>query len=198
MKNNLNYSENSKRKLSTVYCGERQKEGKGVYSVILLCRKKSSKRTKAILKRQILSSFMPHILQTLTETRRLHTYHAKGTRSLKIIGLTSNTSNTGQSICTLTLCRSKVWIGMKVLQPNSIILGTRKLWWIFPIKQKFDTRAAFLDNPKCSIWSNLTIFLTVFSETSRLHNGQKPIPKFLSGFKHFYYKKKLPWYQISV
>ena len=73
MKNNLNYSENSKRKLSTVYCGERQKEGKGVYSVILLCRKKSSKRTKAILKRQILSSFMPHILQTLTETRRLHT-----------------------------------------------------------------------------------------------------------------------------
>ena len=87
MKNNLNYSENSKRKLSTVYCGERQKEGKGVYSVILLCRKKSAKRTKAILKRQILSSFMPHILQTLTETRRLHTYHAKGTRSLKIIGI---------------------------------------------------------------------------------------------------------------
>ena len=88
-----------------------------------------------------------------------------------------------------TLCRSKVWIGMKVLQPNSIILGTRKLWWIFPIKQKFDTTAAFLDNPKCSIWTNLTIFLTVFSEASRLHNGQKTIPKFLSGFKHFYYKK---------
>ena len=53
----------------------------------------------------------------------------------------------------LTLCRSKVWIGMKVLQPNSIILGTRKLWWIFPIKQKFDTTAAFLDNPNFSIWS---------------------------------------------
>ena len=66
-----------------------------------------------------------------------------------------------------TLCRSRVWISMKVLRPNSIILGTRKLWWIFPIKQKFDTTAAFLDNPKCSIWSNLTIFLTVFSETSR-------------------------------
>ena len=57
-----------------------------------------------------------------------------------------------------------------------------------------------------SIWSNLTIFLTVFSETSRLHNGQKTIPKFLSGFKHFYYKKScrgikflfnwknLPWF----
>ena len=50
-----------------------------------------------------------------------------------------------------TLCRSKVWIGMKVLQANSIILGTKKLWWIFPIKQKFDITAAFLDNPKCSI-----------------------------------------------
>ena len=43
-----------------------------------------------------------------------------------------------------TLCRSKVWIGMKVLQPNSIILDTRKLWWIFPIKQNIYTTAAFL------------------------------------------------------
>ena len=32
-----------------------------------------------------------------------------------------------------SLCRTKVWIGMKVLQANSIILGTRKLWRIFPI-----------------------------------------------------------------
>ena len=32
---------------------------------------------------------------------------------------------------------------MKVLRPNSIILGIRKLWRIFPIKQKFDTTAAF-------------------------------------------------------
>ena len=32
---------------------------------------------------------------------------------------------------------------MKVLQPNSIIVGTRKSWRIFPIKQKFDTTAAF-------------------------------------------------------
>jgi hypothetical protein len=29
-----------------------------------------------------------------------------------------------------TLCRSKVWIGIKVLQANSIILSTRKLWWL--------------------------------------------------------------------
>ena len=42
-----------------------------------------------------------------------------------------------------TLCRSEVWKGMKVLQPNSIIVGTRKSWQIFPIKQKFDTTAAF-------------------------------------------------------
>ena len=32
---------------------------------------------------------------------------------------------------------------MKVLQAHSIILGTGKLWRIFPI----DTTAAFLDNP---------------------------------------------------
>ena len=92
-------------------------------------------------------------------------------------------------ICYFTLYRSKVWKGMKVLQPNSIILGTRKLWWIFPIKQKFDTRAAFLDNPKCSICTSLTIFLTVFSQASRLHNGQKTTPTFSSGFKHFTIKK---------
>ena len=63
-----------------------------------------------------------------------------------------------------TLCRSKVWIGMKVLGTNSLILGTRKFWQIFPIKQKFDTTAAFLDNPNFSIWSNLVMFLRVFSE----------------------------------
>ena len=67
-------------------------------------------------------------------------------------------------VCTIhsTLCRSKVWKGMKFLQRNSIILGTRKLWWIVPIKQKFDNAAAFIDNPKCSIWTNLTIFWQCF------------------------------------
>ena len=67
-----------------------------------------------------------------------------------------------------TLCRSKVWIGMKVLQANSIILSTRKLWWIFPIKQKFDTTASFLDNQTFSIWSSLVMFLTVFSKCKYL------------------------------
>ena len=42
-----------------------------------------------------------------------------------------------------TLCRSGVWIGMKVLGADSIILGTRKVWWMFPIKQKLNITAAF-------------------------------------------------------
>ena len=60
-----------------------------------------------------------------------------------------------------TLCRSRVWIGMKVLGADSIILGTRKLWWMFPIKQKCHTTAAFLYNPNFSIWSCLEIFLPI-------------------------------------
>jgi len=78
---------------------------------------------------------------------------------------------------------------MKDLRPNSIILGTRKLWGIFPIKQKFDTTTAFLDNPKCSIWSNLTIFLTVFSETSRCTMVKKLSPNFCLVLKIFTIKK---------
>ena len=48
---------------------------------------------------------------------------------------------------------------MKVLGANSFILGTRKLWRSFPIKQKCHMTAAFLDTPNFSIWSNLDIFL---------------------------------------
>ena len=50
-----------------------------------------------------------------------------------------------------TLCRSGVWIDMKVLRAHSFILGTRKLWRSFPIKQKCHTTAAFLDNQNYSI-----------------------------------------------
>ena len=58
----------------------------------------------------------------------------------------------------------KVLIGMKVLQANSIILGTRKLWGIFLIKQKFDTTVVFfLDYSNFSIWSSLVMLLAVFS-----------------------------------
>ena len=87
------------------------------------------------------------------------------------------------------LCRSRVWIGMEVLRPDSIILGTRKLWWTFPIKQKFDTTLAFLDNPKCSIWSNLTIYLIVFSETSRCTMVKKSSPNFCLVLNIFTIKK---------
>ena len=53
--------------------------------------------------------------------------------------------------CMYTLCRSGVWIHMKVLGANSFILGIRKLWRSFPIKQKCHTTAAFLDNQNYSI-----------------------------------------------
>ena len=78
---------------------------------------------------------------------------------------------------------------MKVLGADLFILGTRKLLWMFPIKQKCHTTAAFLDNQKSSIWSSLEIFLPLCSRAwcaNKLHNG---LSKKLSGFKHFYYKK---------
>ena len=84
-----------------------------------------------------------------------------------------------------TLCRSNVWIGMKLLQANSIIQSTRKLWWIFPIKQKFDTTAAFSNDQNYSIW-------TSFQSASRLRNGQKTLSEIFpnsTSFKHSYYKK---------
>ena len=37
-------------------------------------------------------------------------------------------------------------------------LGVRKLWQIFPIKQKFHAIAAFLDIPNFWIWSSLDVF----------------------------------------
>ena len=46
---------------------------------------------------------------------------------------------------------------MKVEQADSIMLGTRKLWGIFPIKQKFDTVAAFLDTVKSRAVDGSTI-----------------------------------------
>ena len=61
---------------------------------------------------------------------------------LKIIFLTtqSELSDVNKTyIDIFTLYRSRVWIGMKVLPPNSIISGTRKLGWIFPIRQLFWT-----------------------------------------------------------
>ena len=52
---------------------------------------------------------------------------------------------------------------MKVLGVDSFILGTRKLWRIFPIKQKCHTTAAFLENQNYPIYSSLDIFLPMCS-----------------------------------
>ena len=91
--------------------------------------------------------------------------------------------------CTALFFSPHVW---EYSNLDSIILGTRKLWWIFPIKQKFDTTAAFLDNSKYSIWSRLTVFsLKTFQRASRLHNGHKTIPNFDS-FEYLYCKKSCP------
>ena len=65
--------------------------------------------------------------------------------------------------CQLTLCRSGVWIGVKVLGADPFILGTGKLLWIFPIKQKCHMTAAFLHNQNFSIWSSLDLFLPMCS-----------------------------------
>ena len=79
---------------------------------------------------------------------------------------------------------------MKVLQPNSIIVGTRKSWQIFPIKQKFDTTTAFLDNLNCSIWSKLVMFLTMFSTYFHTENTVKNITKLETKLKNLNYLKK--------
>jgi hypothetical protein len=63
---------------------------------------------------------------------------------------------------------------MKVLGADSIILGTKKLRRMFPIKQKLHTMAAFLDNQFFSIWSSLDGFFTVVQQAwcgNKLHNG---------------------------
>ena len=92
-----------------------------------------------------------------------------------------------------TLCRSKVWICIKVCWTNSIILGTRKLWWIFPINQKFDTMTAFLDNPIlqfCKVWE---CFIQCFQCTMvrKLSTQNWPV-------LNIFTIKKLLWYQISA
>ena len=72
------------------------------------------------------------------------------------------------------LCRAGVSIGMKVLGADSMIQGTWKLWRMFPIKQKFDIKAANFYNRNVY---NQTIFLIVHCATfftpSLLHNGKK-------------------------
>ena len=100
-----------------------------------------------------------------------------------------------------TLCRIEVWIGMKVLQANSIILGTRKLLRIFPIKQKFSNTAAFFIIKMfkaCQIWEYIwQRFLPIVQATCTLKTLSDTLPN-LTKLIFFDYLKKLPWYQISA
>ena len=75
-------------------------------------------------------------------------------------------------------------VGMKVQLTNSIILGTIKLWWLFPIKQKFDTTAAWL----IQIAKFENVSFSVFNAQVGCTMVRKLSPKFTS-FTHFYYKK---------
>ena len=74
--------------------------------------------------------------QKMANARVKFIYSEKATKFCEIFPLLLTTVHT-------TLSRSGVWIGMKVLGADSIILGTRKLWWMFPIKQKLNITAAF-------------------------------------------------------
>ena len=41
------------------------------------------------------------------------------------------------------------WMPIKVLQANSMLVGIKKSWGSFPIKQKSNTRTAFVDSENC-------------------------------------------------
>jgi hypothetical protein len=67
---------------------------------------------------------------------------------------------------------------MKVLEADSIILGTIKLWRIFPIKQKFSITVAFFHSKSVQNLSKLVMFLTVFSTYFHTENIVRNITNF--------------------
>ena len=83
---------------------------------------------------------------------------------------------------TITLCRSGDWIGMKVLGGDRIILDTRKLWQMIPIKQKCHTTATFLDN-QIFQFGQIWRFFTVVHQTAQWTIKKTDL------FKTFSYKK---------
>ena len=100
----------------------------------------------------------------MEKTREIHAiYNMILLEELLVLQIKRYAKNYRNSRNNITLCRSGVWIGVKVLGADSIILGTRKLWQMFPIKQKCHRTAAFLDNPNFSIWSSLEIFLPLWN-----------------------------------
>ena len=90
------------------------------------------------------------------------------------------------------------YIGMKALPADSIILGTRRFWRIFPINQKFSTTAVFFYSKNVQNLSNLVMFLTVFSTYFHTENTVRNITKLDQIEKFELSKKKLQWYQISA
>ena len=87
------------------------------------------------------------------------------------------------------LMKLNKYIGMKGFGADSIILGTRKLCRMFPIKQKCHTTTAFLDNPKFSIWSSLVFVFTSVQQACRANKLHNELSNNLASFKHFCYKK---------
>ena len=73
---------------------------------------------------------------------------------------------------------------IKVLRANSMLVSIKKSWGIFPIKQKFDTMAAFLysKNSESRLVSSSKI---CYKEKGNLYNGSKFGGRNYSGFKIF-------------
>ena len=70
-----------------------------------------------------------------------------------------------------------------------MILGTRKLWQMFPIKQKLNITAAYFYNKNVLNWSiNLIVHCTTFFTPGLLHNVKK-ISK-LDQIENFWLSKK--------
>ena len=82
----------------------------------------------------------------------------------------------------ITLSRNKVWIGIKVLQANSIILGTRKLWRIFPIKQKFSNTTTFFIVRTFKLVNFWQRCLTILQPTCTVKTLSDTLPNFSDTF----------------
>ena len=79
-------------------------------------------------------------------------------------------------LITRTLRHSNIWIHTKVLGAGSKLIGIRKLWRIFPIKQKFNNSAAFFTLKNFCAEQNWTVSANLqlsVQHSIRVHNGRK-------------------------
>ena len=76
-----------------------------------------------------------------------------------------------------TLCQSNIWIHIKVLGADSMLIGIGKFRRIFPIKQKFNNSAAFFYTEKFLCRTKLSIvsasLASIVQLSNRVHNGCK-------------------------